>query len=33
VIEEYGSTTIVGPFDTFEVGALGEIKIRIGTQS
>lgn len=27
VIEEYGSTTIVGPGDTFEIGALGEIRI------
>lgn len=27
VIEEYGSTTIVGPSDTFEIGALGEIRI------
>lgn len=27
VIEEYGSTTIIGPSDTFEIGALGEIRI------
>ncbi|MES2536459.1 MAG: hydantoinase/oxoprolinase family protein [Pseudomonadota bacterium] len=32
VIEEYGSTTIVGPFDTFEVGALGELRLHIGKQ-
>jgi N-methylhydantoinase A len=30
VIEEYGSTTIVGPNDSFEVGALGEIRIACG---
>ena len=30
VIEEYGSTTVVGPADTFEVGTLGEIRITIG---
>lgn len=29
VIEEYGSTTVVGPGDRFEVGALGEIRIHI----
>lgn len=27
-IEEYGSTTIVGPNDLFAVGSLGEIRIR-----
>jgi N-methylhydantoinase A len=27
VIEEYGSTTIVGPNDTFVIGVLGEIRI------
>jgi N-methylhydantoinase A len=30
VIEEYGSTTIVGPKDGFEIGALGEIRITCG---
>ncbi|MFM9967243.1 MAG: hydantoinase/oxoprolinase family protein [Burkholderiales bacterium] len=29
VIEEYGSTTIVGPCDKFEIGALGEIRITV----
>jgi len=29
VIEEYGSTTIVGPYDDFEIGQLGEITIHI----
>ncbi len=29
VIEEYGSTTIVGPRDSFEIGALGEIHIEV----
>jgi len=29
VIEEYGSTTIVGPNDCFEVGRLGELRIAI----
>jgi N-methylhydantoinase A len=28
VIEEYGSTTVVGPDDRFSVGRLGEIHIR-----
>ncbi|HDR9872821.1 TPA: hydantoinase/oxoprolinase family protein [Burkholderia cenocepacia] len=28
IIEEYGSTTVVGPNDEFEVGKLGEIHIR-----
>jgi N-methylhydantoinase A len=27
IIEEYGSTTIVGPRDRFRIGALGEIRI------
>jgi N-methylhydantoinase A len=27
LIEEYGSTTLVWPGDSFEVGALGEIRI------
>ena len=31
LIEEYGSTTLVGPHDTFCIGALGEIRIEIGT--
>jgi N-methylhydantoinase A len=29
VIEEYGSTTVVGPDDAFEIGALGEIRIAL----
>jgi N-methylhydantoinase A len=29
LIEEYGSTTVVGPGDRFEIGALGEIQIRL----
>ena len=29
VIEEYGSTTIVGPDDRFAIGKLGEIRIRL----
>ena len=28
IIEEYGSTTVVGPDDRFEIGRLGEIRIR-----
>lgn len=28
IIEEYGSTTVVGPEDRFEIGQLGEIHIR-----
>jgi N-methylhydantoinase A len=31
LIEEYGSTTLVWPGDVFEVGALGEIRIRCGS--
>jgi N-methylhydantoinase A len=27
VIEEYGSTTVIGPKDRFEIGAMGEIRI------
>jgi N-methylhydantoinase A len=33
VIEEYGSTTIVGPSDSFEIGTLGEIRVQIGSRS
>ncbi len=33
VIEEYGSTTIVGPQDRFEIGRLGEIRIHINKAS
>lgn len=29
-IEEYGSTTVLGPSDSFEIGRLGEIQISIG---
>jgi N-methylhydantoinase A len=29
VIEEYGSTTLIGPWDRFEIGKLGEIRITI----
>ena len=32
VIEEYGSTTVVGPGDSFEIGSLGEIRIEVGQQ-
>jgi N-methylhydantoinase A len=32
VIEEYGSTTVVGPGDRFEIGSLGEIRIEVGQQ-
>lgn len=28
IIEEYGSTTVVGPNDSFEIGDLGEIRIK-----
>ncbi len=31
VLEEYGSTTVVGPGDAFEIGPLKEIRIRCGT--
>jgi N-methylhydantoinase A len=30
LIEEYGSTTLIWPGDTFEIGTLGEIRIRCG---
>ncbi len=30
LVEEYGSTTVVGPGDRFEIGRLGEIRIHIG---
>ena len=30
LIEEYGSTTLLWPGDTFEIGTLGEIRIRCG---
>jgi N-methylhydantoinase A len=30
IIEEYGTTTLVGPSDRFEVGTLGEINIHCG---
>jgi N-methylhydantoinase A len=30
LIEEYGSTTLIWPGDRFEIGALGEIRIRCG---
>jgi N-methylhydantoinase A len=30
VIEEYGSTTLIGPTDKFEIGELGEIRITLG---
>jgi N-methylhydantoinase A len=30
LIEEYGSTTVVGPADRFEIGRLGEIRIQVG---
>ena len=33
VIEEYGSTTLVWPGDSFEIGDLREIRIRIATAS
>ena len=29
IIEEYGSTTVVGTTDRFEVGPLGELRIAI----
>ena len=31
IIEEYGSTTVVWPGDSFEIGQLGEIRIEFGT--
>ncbi len=33
LIEEYGSSTLVGPTDSFRVGALGEIRIEIGART
>jgi N-methylhydantoinase A len=33
LIEEYGSTTLIGPTDTFVVGKLGEIRIEVGILS
>lgn len=30
LVEEYGSTTVVGPDDSLEVGRLGELRIHIG---
>jgi N-methylhydantoinase A len=33
VIEEYGSTTVVGPYDDFEIGQLGEITIHINRRA
>ena len=29
IIEEYGSTTLIGPNDRFEIGSLGEIRIHV----
>lgn len=31
LIEEYGSTTVVSPEDSFKIGELGEIQVRIGS--
>jgi N-methylhydantoinase A len=31
VLEEYGSTTVVWPGDTFTIGAMGEIRIDCGS--
>jgi N-methylhydantoinase A len=33
LIEEYGSTTLVGPQDRFQIGRLGEIRIHIAPKS
>ncbi len=30
IIEEYSSTTLIGPNDRFEIGSLGEIRIHVG---
>ena len=30
VIQEYGSATLIGPDDRFEIGKLGEIRVHIG---
>jgi len=32
LVQEYGSTTLIGPHDRFEVGVLGEIRIHIGAR-
>ncbi|MCE2946517.1 MAG: hydantoinase/oxoprolinase family protein [bacterium] len=32
LVEEYGSTTLVGPGDRFEVGVLGELRIRLAAR-
>ncbi|MPZ58892.1 MAG: hydantoinase/oxoprolinase family protein [Rhizobiales bacterium] len=32
LIEEYGSTTLIGPADRFTVGSLGEIRVSIGVE-
>jgi N-methylhydantoinase A len=32
LIEEYGSTTLVWPGDTFEIGNLGEIRVTVASQ-
>lgn len=29
IIEEYGSTTVIGPDDELEIGRLGEIRISV----
>jgi N-methylhydantoinase A len=31
IIEEFGSSTVVGPHDSFSVGELGELRLRLGT--
>lgn len=33
VVEEFGSSTIVGPHDSFSVGELGELRLRLGSQA
>jgi N-methylhydantoinase A len=33
LIEEYGSTTVLGPTDRFEIGRLGEIRVSLGRDS
>ena len=33
LIEEYGSTTVIGPTDRFEIGRLGEIRVNLGRDS
>jgi N-methylhydantoinase A/oxoprolinase/acetone carboxylase beta subunit/N-methylhydantoinase B/oxoprolinase/acetone carboxylase alpha subunit len=32
LIEEYGSTTLVGPHDRFDIGRMGEIRIHVGRE-